>query len=61
MALPVAWLNNLGAWLMERFWPLSIELAVLTVVVAAIVYGLRVRSPALRPSENGNGTARRAG
>lgn len=48
MALLGAWLNSLGGWLTAHLWPLSIELAVLTAVVAAIVYGLRVRAPAIR-------------
>jgi beta-lactamase regulating signal transducer with metallopeptidase domain len=48
VALLVTWLDSLGTWLTEHLWPLSIELAILTVVVAAIVYGLRIKAPAIR-------------
>ncbi len=41
-------LNALGRWLVGHLWQLSIELAVLTVVVVVAIYVLRIKSPALR-------------
>ena len=41
-------LNRFGQWLMAHLWQMSIELAILAAVVAAVVWLLRVRSPALR-------------
>jgi len=41
-------LNDLGRWLAERLWPLSVELAVLAAIVAGVTVALRLRSPATR-------------
>ncbi len=41
-------LNHLGRWLLPHLRQMSIELAVLAGVVLAVIYVLRVKSPALR-------------
>ena len=41
-------LNTFGHWLIEHLWKMSIELAIFAAVVAAVIYLLRVRSPAIR-------------
>ncbi len=48
MAALVERLNHLGQWLFENLWQLSIELAVLALVVLGAIRLLRIRSPRLR-------------
>ncbi|HUS47274.1 MAG TPA: hypothetical protein VM098_04090 [Phycisphaerae bacterium] len=41
-------LNGFGRWLVGRLWQMSLELAILAVVVVAVILLLRIRSPRLR-------------
>jgi beta-lactamase regulating signal transducer with metallopeptidase domain len=41
-------LNDLGRWLMKHLGPLSVELAILTILVVAALAVLRLQSPAMR-------------
>ena len=46
-------LNHFGRWLADRLWQMSLELAILAAVVLAVIWLLRVRSPAVRHALRG--------
>ncbi len=48
MTPPFDTFNDFGRWLMEHLWPVSVELAILTALVVAMLAVLRLKSPAMR-------------